>query len=71
MHDWEMALKNVAEKEDSCLHCMHYFITHEVTFPYGCRALAFKSRRMPSREVLAASHEPCQVFRAKERFSRP
>lgn len=25
-----------------CLNCMHYFITYEPHFPYGCRALSLR-----------------------------
>jgi len=62
-----MELNKMAASVESCPNCRHYFITHEVAFPYGCRALAFKSRRLPSHEVLAASHAPCQAFTAKAR----
>lgn len=62
-----MTSKETAASAESCPNCRHYFITHEVAFPYGCRALAFKSRRLPSYEVLAASDAPCQAFAAKAR----
>ncbi len=62
-----MELKKMTANEEGCPHCRHYFITHEAAFPYGCRALAFKSRRLPWHEVLAASHAPCQAFSAKVR----
>ena len=48
-----------------CHQCAHYFITHHVTFRYGCRALGFKSKRQPCREVMAASGEPCRYFERK------
>ena len=49
----------------NCLRCRNFFITHVVAFPYGCRALGFKSRRHPSEEVLVASGEPCAYFSPK------
>jgi hypothetical protein len=49
----------------SCTRCVHYYITHDITFRYGCRALGFKSRGQPDREVIAASGEPCRYFAAK------
>jgi len=53
-----------------CLRCRHYYITHEVTMPYGCHALGFRSRRMPCQEVLAASGVICQAFAAKRSGGR-
>ena len=48
-----------------CPRCAHYYITHDITFRYGCRALGFKSRGQPGREVIAASGEPCRFFASK------
>jgi hypothetical protein len=45
-----------------CSECAHYYITHDVSFPYGCRALDFKSKRKPHLEVLDASNKPCMAF---------
>lgn len=52
----------------NCLECAHYFITHEASFPYGCRAMNFKSKRLPQLEVMQASQAYCQVFRKKELY---
>lgn len=49
----------------SCRRCAHYHITHDARLPYGCRALGFKSRSAPCREVLAASGELCAYFAPK------
>jgi len=48
-----------------CLQCVHYFITYEARFPYGCRALSFKSRRLPCNEVYEASNANCLMFVSK------
>ena len=48
-----------------CRQCAHYYITHHVTFRYGCRALSFKSKAQPGREVMATSGEPCHYFTRK------
>lgn len=48
-----------------CLKCSHYFITHDVRFPYGCRAMNFKSRRLPQIEVEMASNAVCLAYRKK------
>jgi hypothetical protein len=46
----------------TCRHCANYFITHDPVFRYGCRALGFKSRGQPCRDVIAASGEQCLYF---------
>lgn len=53
--------------ETTCFSCMHFFISHDRNFPYGCRAVGFKSRIMPSSEMYAHSGIPCQLFRGKEK----
>jgi hypothetical protein len=35
-------------------------------FPYGCRALGFKSKRMPVQEVVEVSGTPCMGFAPKK-----
>lgn len=54
----------------NCRHCVHYYITHDLDLPYGCRALGFKSRIQPCIEVLAASGEECQYFTARQHSTR-
>ena len=53
------------DKRPRCNQCVHYFITHDVQFRYGCRALDFKSRREPIKDVIEASGQPCQFFTIK------
>ncbi|MDR0233669.1 MAG: hypothetical protein LBI31_02540 [Zoogloeaceae bacterium] len=48
-----------------CRNCQHFFITHEVTFPYGCRAMDFKSRGLPAQEVEESSGLACLHFRPR------
>lgn len=50
-----------------CNLCTHFFITHEAYFRYGCRALDFKSRRLPVLDVIEASGQPCHYFRKRTR----
>jgi hypothetical protein len=45
-----------------CGRCVHYYITHEASFPYACRILGFKSRRKPHLDVLDASGERCHAY---------
>ena len=51
----------------NCLFCGNFFITHEANFPYGCRAMGFKSARMPSVDVYDNSGMDCALFVRKER----
>ena len=49
----------------NCYRCRHFYITHEPAHPYGCRALAFKSRQLPAVAVRASSGMACQLFDPK------
>ncbi len=49
-----------------CIACRFFYITYETTLPYGCRAMNFKSRQMPSRVVFANSGLKCQAFQSKK-----
>ena len=49
----------------NCLACRHFYITYEPVHPYGCRALGFKSKDMPSRVVYVSSGMECQSFTPK------
>jgi hypothetical protein len=44
-----------------------FYITYENKFSYGCRAMGFKSVRMPSADVFANSEMDCNLFTLKER----
>lgn len=54
-------------KLPSCNNCIHYYITHDTHFRYGCRALDFKSQRQPVIDVIEASGQMCQYFQRKQR----
>jgi hypothetical protein len=51
--------------EIPCFSCRHFHITYDPAFPYGCRAARFKSRLMPSAEMVANSGLECQLFEEK------
>jgi hypothetical protein len=53
------------EREIDCRKCIHYYVTWDKKFPYGCRAIQFKSAKSPSFEVYAASGQVCLRFQAK------
>jgi hypothetical protein len=50
----------------NCTRCEHYYITWDQKFPYGCRAMGFKSKEMPSIAVLNNSGMDCLQFKAKK-----
>ena len=49
----------------NCFACRNFFITHEPARPYGCRAMGFKSKKMPSQVVFDSSGMECQLFEKK------
>ncbi|MFI4940341.1 MAG: hypothetical protein ACHP7O_08395, partial [Burkholderiales bacterium] len=51
----------------NCLECKHYFISWDAEFPYGCRAINFKSKRQPQLDVLESSGQACLMFVKKHR----
>jgi hypothetical protein len=65
-----MSRPSFPESVPDCWKCLHHFITHDPTFPYGCHAMQFKSRRLPCKEVLDASGEGCLMFQRKEAGAR-
>ncbi|HOS96623.1 MAG TPA: uracil-DNA glycosylase [Deltaproteobacteria bacterium] len=61
-----MTGKKARHGEISCFKCRYFYITYDSHFPYGCRAVGFKSHRMPSREMYANSGMECQLFQKKD-----
>jgi hypothetical protein len=53
--------------EINCFSCLYFYITYDPQFPYGCRAVRFKARRMPAKEMSASSGIDCQFFARKEK----
>ncbi|RLB31479.1 MAG: hypothetical protein DRH20_15700 [Deltaproteobacteria bacterium] len=53
-------------KPAACRLCKHFYITYDPRFPYGCRAMGFKSLRMPGVTVQEASGMQCESFSPKE-----
>lgn len=61
---------DVEVEAPDCRDCVHYFITWDVAFPYGCRAMDFKSKRLPHLDVLESSGQPCLRFEPRQREIR-
>jgi hypothetical protein len=43
----------------NCYGCKHFFITWDKEFPYGCRKMEFRSKRLPSEDVIEADGQRC------------
>lgn len=43
----------------NCYGCRHFFITWDKEFPYGCRKMEFRSKRLPSDDVIEADGQHC------------
>lgn len=52
-------------RQPNCWRCRHFQVTWDEGMPYGCRRYAFKSRLLPSMEVMLADGQPCLGFQAK------
>lgn len=46
----------------NCRTCKFFFITWDKKFPYGCKALNFKTRNLPSIEVKNSSGFDCLKY---------
>ena len=55
-------MSSPTHERPNCHGCVHFYITHEPAFPYGCKALTFKSAQYPALTVFASSGMPCQLF---------
>ncbi len=54
----------------ACHKCMHYYVTWDQYFPHGCRAMKFKSKRIPINEVrMAMRGKDCLAFEMKKQES--
>jgi hypothetical protein len=53
-----------------CQKCVHYYITWDKKYPYGCRAMRFKSHEPPSKVVSKSSGIECLKFKAKEKLTK-
>ncbi|MDP4941173.1 MAG: hypothetical protein QNL95_05345 [OM182 bacterium] len=47
------------EQRVNCYGCKHFFITWDKEFPYGCRKMEFRSKRLPSDDVIEADGQRC------------
>jgi len=64
-------MNNPTTERPNCMTCLHFYVTHEPAFPYGCRALGFKSTQYPAITVFTSSGMHCQLFVRKTTTKPP
>jgi hypothetical protein len=57
--------KEDPKRGPNCWECRHLMITWDVRTPYGCKLMGFRSRYIPSLEVLRTDGRFCGGFSAK------
>ncbi|HBO14933.1 MAG TPA: uracil-DNA glycosylase [Porticoccaceae bacterium] len=60
-------MKQTTKSGPDCWACVYFKITHDRHRPYGCDAMGFKSKALPSIEVIKAHGEHCLSFFPKQR----
>jgi hypothetical protein len=65
--NWETMSKEDPRQGINCYDCARFFITYDRQYPYGCRAMGFKSAHRPSSTVSLSSALPCQMFAPKRK----
>ncbi len=53
-------------KRINCRKCEHYYITWDQKYPYGCRAMGFKTASLPSLRVFQSTGHECLMFSEKK-----
>ncbi|MGA1868859.1 MAG: uracil-DNA glycosylase [bacterium] len=55
----------MTERDVNCYKCHYFYITWDKNFPYGCKAMGFKTKKTPSAMVRESSGFVCQSFKKK------
>jgi hypothetical protein len=48
-----------------CYNCTYFFVTWQAHAPRGCKAFGFKTKNLPSMEVLKISGKDCVYYTPK------
>ena len=51
----------------NCYKCKYFYITWDKNFPNGCKAMNFKTKKLPSAVVKETSDIICQSFIEKSK----
>ncbi len=49
----------------NCWQCRHFATSWDPALPYLCKLMGFKSKMLPSIQILQVDGRPCQGFDAK------
>ena len=60
-------MTNTEHIKVNCRECIHYYVTWDLSNPYGCKAMGFKGKLMPSIAVLNATGKHCLLFEKKRK----
>jgi hypothetical protein len=60
-----------SKKGPNCWDCRFLVITWDVRMPYGCKLMGFRSKVIPSIEVLRTDGRYCSGFSAKPNTAKP
>ena len=60
-------IKSMKETEINCFNCIYFYVTWDDKFPRGCRAMDFKTNKIPSMLVRESSGMECTRFKAKKK----
>ena len=52
-------------KHVDCNTCVHFFITWDKRYPYGCRAMRFMSANSPNKDVFEVEGRDCLAYKDK------
>lgn len=55
----------IKNQKINCFKCKFYYVTWEKNFPYGCKAIGFKGRELPSVSVKRNTGIDCQFYEEK------
>ncbi|WP_333655459.1 hypothetical protein [Dissulfurispira sp.] len=59
------------QQKIDCFKCKHFYITWDKGFPYGCKAMGFKTKNMPSDVVYQSSGMECLKCEEKDKKAKP
>ncbi len=57
-------------KRPNCIKCKFFTVTWDPKKPYGCKAIGFKGKAMPSTMVRRTSGKDCLLFQEKQKKNK-
>ncbi|MBF0303994.1 MAG: uracil-DNA glycosylase [Desulfamplus sp.] len=58
-------MTHTENRKVNCRECIYYYVTWDINCPYGCKAMGFKGKQMPSIAVLNSTGKQCLLFEKK------